>query len=263
MRAKDKTNLIRVGIFVTGLTIVLMIMITAIGKESGLFDKKALITAHVQNAENLKTGAVVELRGLRIGHVEAIKIIGQDMVEISLIINAEDLKWIRKDSKVAISNAGLVGDKYLEIKGGTKEAGKFKEGEDVLLSEPNFDFKAIAAKGGSIADKADRVLAKLEVILEAMDAQKLGNTIDSFSKAADNMSRASNSMPQTADKLQKAAATLDQVMKRIETGPGTAHAMIYDDQLYEDLRKLLGGAERNSVIKYFIRESIKKAPTKD
>ncbi len=71
MRAKDKTNLIRVGIFVTGLTIVLMIMITAIGKESGLFDKKALITAHVQNAENLKTGAVVELRGLRMGHVEA------------------------------------------------------------------------------------------------------------------------------------------------------------------------------------------------
>jgi hypothetical protein len=38
--------------------------------------------------------------------------------------------------------------------------------------------------------------------------------------------------------------------------------LIYDDALHADLRKLLGGAERNTVIKYFIRESIKKAPPK-
>jgi phospholipid/cholesterol/gamma-HCH transport system substrate-binding protein len=39
--------------------------------------------------------------------------------------------------------------------------------------------------------------------------------------------------------------------------------LIYDDAVYDNLRKLFGGAERSSVIKYFIRESIKKAPKKE
>ncbi|MBY0515706.1 MAG: MlaD family protein [Bacteriovoracaceae bacterium] len=262
MRAKDRSNLVRVGIFVTGLTIVLMIMIAAIGKESALFEKKVMVRAQVLNAENLKPGASVELRGLRIGHVEEIKIVGQELVEIGALITESDLKWIKKDGKVSINNAGLVGDKYLEIIGGSEEAERFNPLKDVLTSEPSLDFKAMAAKGGSIADKADRVLSKVEVLVEAIDGKKLAVTMDSLSKAAEHFSKASAPMAATAHKLESASTRLDQVMERVQKGPGTAHAMIYDDALYEDLRKLLGGAERNTVIKYFIRESIKKAPTK-
>jgi len=63
MRAQDKTNLVKVGMFVTALSIVMMILIVAIGKESSLFSPKSTIRARVVNAENLKTGAVVELKG--------------------------------------------------------------------------------------------------------------------------------------------------------------------------------------------------------
>ena len=263
MRAKDKKNLIKVGIFVTMLTAVLMIMITAIGKESSLFESRVLLRAQVANAEALKHGAVVELRGLRIGHVQDILIIGQEQVEITLLISEKNLRWIRKDSKVEINNAGLVGDKFLQIKGGTPEAGAFEPEQDVLNYEASFDLKAIAAKGGSIADKAERVLSRLEVVLEALEPQKLATTLEGLSRTADNVARMSAPMGATAQRLESAAQRLDNVMERVQKGPGTAHSLVYDDALYEDLRKLLGGAERNSVIKYFIRESIKKAPPKE
>ena len=51
-------------------------------------------------------------------------------------------------------------------------------------------------------------------------------------------------------------------MSRIENGPGTMNSMIYDDGLHDDLRSLLGGASRNKIIKYFIRESIKGSERK-
>jgi phospholipid/cholesterol/gamma-HCH transport system substrate-binding protein len=263
MRAQDRSNLVKVGIFVTSLTIVLAIMITAIGKESSMFSPKATIKARVINAENLKVGSTVELRGLRIGHVEDIKIVGYQEVEILINIIAENLKWIRKDSKVAISNAGLVGDKYLEIQGGTSEGGDFNPEKDILQSEPSLDFKAMATKGGNIADKADRVLDKVEVMRMAIDAKKLAVTVDGLAKTADNLGKATGPLVATSKKLESASERFDAVMTRVQKGPGTAHSLVYDDGLYEDLRKLMGGAERNSIIKYFIRESIKKAPPKE
>ncbi len=262
MRANDKSNLVKVGIFVTLLTVVLMIMIVAIGKESSLFDNRVTLRAAVPNAENLRPGAVVELRGLRIGFVEEIVISGQESVEIQLLISDKNLPWIRKDSKVEISNAGLVGDKYLQIKGGTQEAGAFDPASDVLQFEASFDLKAIAAKGGNIADKAERIMVKLDVLLDAIDPAKLSTTMDGLARTADNMGRATAPMQATMQKLESMAGRFDSIAERVQRGPGTANSLIYDDGVYEDLRKLLGGAERNTVIKYFIRESIKKAPTK-
>jgi phospholipid/cholesterol/gamma-HCH transport system substrate-binding protein len=262
MRANDKSNLVKVGIFVTLLTVVLMIMIVAIGKESSLFDTRVTLRAAVPNAENLRPGAVVELRGLRIGFVEEIVISGQESVEILLLISDKNLPWIRKDSKVEISNAGLVGDKYLQIKGGTQEAGAFDPATDMLQFEASFDLKAIAAKGGNIADKAERIMVKLDVLLDAIDPAKLSTTMDGLARTADNMGRATAPMQATMQKLESMAGRFDSIAERVQKGPGTANSLIYDDGVYEDLRKLLGGAERNTVIKYFIRESIKKAPTK-
>lgn len=262
MRAKDRSNLVKVGIFVSALCVVLMVMVVAIGKESSMFSPKASIRAQVLNAQNLKVGSSVELRGLRIGHVEEIQITGYQEVEIILTITSEHLRWIRQDSKVAISNAGLVGDKYLEIIGGSAEGGDFDPAKHVLSAEPAFDFKAMANKGGSIADKTDRVLEKVEGMLTAIDPQKLATAVDGLAKTAENLGRSTKPLAESSNKLNTAIGRLDSVLTQVQKGPGTAHSLVYDDALYEDLRKLMGGAERNSVIKYFIRESIKKAPAK-
>ncbi|MFP5459596.1 MAG: MlaD family protein [Bacteriovoracia bacterium] len=262
MRAKDRSNLVKVGIFVSSLCVILMIMVVSIGKESSMFSPKSSIRARVMNAQNLKVGSSVELRGLRIGHVEEIQITGHQEVEIVLTVTSEHLRWIRQDSKVAISNAGLVGDKYLEIIGGSAEGGDFDPTKHILSAEPAFDFKAMANKGESIADKTDRVLEKVDSMLTAIDPQKLATAVDGLAKTAENLGRSTKPLAESSNKLNTAIGRLDSVLMQVQKGPGTAHSLVYDDALYEDLRKLMGGAERNSVIKYFIRESIKKAPPK-
>ncbi|MCE3013366.1 MAG: MlaD family protein [Proteobacteria bacterium] len=260
MRAQDKSNLVKVGMFVTALSIVMMILIVAIGKESSLFSPKSTIRARVFNAENLKTGAVVELKGLRIGTVEEIRIISQQEVEISLSITSENLNWIKNDSMVAIQNAGLVGDKYIEIKGGGDQSPTFNPEKDILAAEASLDLKAIATKGGNIADKADRIMTKLELLIAAIEPEKINKIVNNLSTTTENFAKTTAPMSSASQKMDKAMGKLELVMSRVESGPGTAHSLIYDDEVYEKLRKLMGGAERNSVIKYFIRESIKKAP---
>lgn len=274
-RKKDEKNFIKVGIFIAGLTVILMLMVVSIGKENSIFDPKVEIKARVNNVSNLKPGSYVELKGIRVGTVTDIQIRSDEEVEITLTILESQLRWIKSDAKVSISTAGLVGDKFLEIYNGTKEAPSFDPEKDILVSEDLADIKRIITKGESIATVAERILNKVDTILHNMDdGKKIIETVNSLHKTSHNLEKISQELKEaqlgatiknvnsSMAKLEKASGSMERIMGRIEEGPGTLNSMIYDDGLHEDLRALLGGASRNKIIKYFIRESIKNSERK-
>jgi phospholipid/cholesterol/gamma-HCH transport system substrate-binding protein len=274
-RKRDQKNLVKVGAFVAGLVAVLMVMIASIGKETSLFEPKVDIRARVINVSNLKPGSYVELKGIRIGAVTRIEIISEDEVEITMTILEKELRWIKQDSKVSISTAGLVGDKFVEIYNGTRESPRFRPEKDVLVSEDLTDLKKIMVKGDSIAKTTNLILEKLDnIMVKIGDGQLVVDTVKSLNKASGNLEAITTELreAQMAKMVKnvnsgmvsfnRASATLERVLTRIEKGPGTVNSLIYDDGTHEDLRALLGGAQRNKVIKYFIRESIKKSEQK-
>lgn len=259
MRAKDKSNLTKVGFFVSALVAVLMVFIISIGKETSLFESKVVLKARVPNAEKVKVGAVVELKGLRVGYVEDVSIIGEDAVEVLLLVREKNLRWIKKDCKISIANAGLVGDKMVEITGGSPDAPIFNPEQDVLGAEEGMDLKNLANKGSEIASTTERLMHKAEALIDQLEKHKLHSAIENLAKGAEHLAPATAKMDKAMGHLVSATERLDGVLTRVQKGPGTIHDLVYDDQVYENLRKLLGGAERNSVVKYFVRESIKNA----
>ena len=275
LRKKDEKNFIKVGLFISALTAILMVMIVSIGKENSFFESKIEMKAHVDNVKNLKPGSYVELKGIRVGSVHDIEILGEENVEIRFTILESQLKWIKQDSKVSISTAGLVGDKYLEIYDGTKASNNFNPDKDVLKSENLADMKQIMTKGESIATITERILSRLDQIIFNMDdGRKIIETVNSLSKASQNVEKITQELREaqigqtvknvnlSMARLEKASGSIERIMARIESGPGTMNALIYDDSLHESLRALLGGASRNKVIKYFIRESIEDSERK-
>lgn len=274
-RKKDEKNLVKVGIFISALTAVLMVMIVSIGKENSIFNQKVNLISRVDDVKNLKPGCYVELKGIRIGTVNEINIISNEEVEIVASVLESEIQWIKQDSKVSISTAGLVGDKYLEIYSGSKDAPTFNPDKDILKSENLADMKQIITKGESIATITERILTRFDLILYNMDdGKKIIETVNSLNRASVNIEKISKELAdaqvgQTVKninssmaKLEKTANSAEKIMARIEKGPGTLNSMIFDNALHEDLRALLGGASRNKVIKYFIRESIKKSESK-
>lgn len=265
VRKKDQKNFIKVGAFLAGLILVLMIMIASIGKESSLFEPKTDIKARVANVSNLKPGSYVELKGIRIGTVTKVSIVSEEQVEITMTVIEDLLKWVKQDSKVSISTAGLVGDKFVEIHKGSKESPQFNPEKDILIADDVTDFKQIINKGESIASVTDRILQKLDVVLYQLeDGKALVQTVNSLNKASSNLEKITSElkdaqMGQMVKSVNRASASMDRILTRIEKGPGTMNSLIYDEAVHDDLRALLGGAQRNKVIKYFIRESIKKS----
>ncbi|MDP2315542.1 MAG: MlaD family protein [Pseudomonadota bacterium] len=58
--------------------------------------------------------------------------------------------------------------------------------------------------------------------------------------------------------LQGAAVSLRGITDAVNAGEGTAGLLVRDPQLYEDLRVLLGGAQRNALLRAYIRATVER-----
>ena len=63
--------------------------------------------------------------------------------------------------------------------------------------------------------------------------------------------------------LHATATALRQVAESIERGEGTVGMLAKDPTLYEDLRALLGGAQRNKLLKAYIRRTVERSEQQD
>lgn len=262
MRPEDKKSILITGSFVTFLLLVTAISLFLISKESKLFSLKAEITTRVSNAQSLREGAAVHFKGIKIGSVARVEIASVDDIIIHLAVEQEFLKWIKTDSYIAIRTQGVLGDKYLEILGGLTDSESIKNGHRLVTNEDS-QFDKFINKGEDILVVANRVLLKLDTLMGPVENNRIDNilsNIEKFSQKADRLFSAvePKKLSSAVNGLSDASHAFEEVMTRIQKGPGSAHSLIYDPTVHEDLKSLLGGAQRSRVLQYFIRETIKE-----
>ncbi len=258
MREKDKKNFIKVGLFTAALLLVFMIVVVSIGKEQSFFEKKTKLRTIVPDAGGLKEGSFVQLKGIKIGSVTSIDILAIDKIQISFSLAEKYHQWVKKDCLIAISNAGLVGDKYVEILRGSEAAG-VAEWEDILKPDKSFVLQEWIDKGDSVITNINKTLEKIQLSLDSVNKdKKLSSVLENLDNTLKNMNGLTGELKQTSHSATTLINRFDKIASRVESGPGTLYSLIHDDELYENFVTLLGGANRSKLLKYFIRESIKR-----
>ena len=63
---------------------------------------------------------------------------------------------------------------------------------------------------------------------------------------------------QVVDDLAATVASLRKTSEALENGQGSLGLLAHDPALYEDLRALVGGAQRNKLLRNYIRQTIEK-----
>ena len=277
MKKDDQKNLIRTGAFVFFLASVLIGVVTTIGRESSFFSGKAHLKASTKNAQGLRPGSSVQCSGIKIGKISDISVKSLTQIEIDFSIDLKYQEWIRKDSLISINTEGLVGDKYLEILPGGEASPMAMEG-DILNQKVEFELKQFIGKGDQITTSLANTLKKVEMLLTKIDEgahiqsslsniDKTTHNFDIISQRVDGISQSISpkdlklilsNLSETSQEFTKTSTRINRLLDRIETGPGNLHSIIYDDDLYAKVNALLGGVNKNKVLKYFIRESIKR-----
>ena len=133
-----------VGVFVFLGLLFLLTGVLIVGNLRETFKRKMNVVVLFDDVGGLQKGNNIWLSGVKIGMVDHLKFYGKSQVEVSMSVDIKAQQFIPKDSKVKISNDGLIGNKILVVYGGTEKSLVVQEG-DTLRVEKTFTSEDVIA----------------------------------------------------------------------------------------------------------------------
>ncbi len=130
----NKRN-ITVGIFVLLGVIILITGIFVLGGKQKRFVKTVRAIAIFKDVSGLKAGNNVWFSGVKVGTVKGVHFYGNSQVEVDMNIEASSQQYIRKNAGATISSDGLIGNKIVEIFGGSTAAAPIEDNDRLQTRE--------------------------------------------------------------------------------------------------------------------------------
>jgi phospholipid/cholesterol/gamma-HCH transport system substrate-binding protein len=254
---------VKVGLFVFLGLVVTAAVVFFLGDERRLFESKYQFRATFGDVQGLKPGAPVRLSGVDIGYVKAVAH-GPDPNDDRLYVTFEVVRAeaarVRGDSVAKVGNKGLLGDKMLEVTPGTPGHAALPPGS-VVPSEEASDYSALLSQAGEMARKADAILTNVEKASSTFADERVREDVQRSLHAvslilnevaagngyvgrllrdpaeAERLSHAVGSFDRTAAKLSETLDGVNQVVARVEKGPGFAHDVVYGTQGTETVNR--------------------------
>jgi phospholipid/cholesterol/gamma-HCH transport system substrate-binding protein len=155
---------IRLGIFVFATLLIFAGGVFLIGSRQFFFRKTYRLYAQFQNVAGLGPGAAVRVAGVHEGTVRSISLPdrpdGQARVAMELQSQTRDV--VKKDSVASIAAEGLVGDMYVEISFGSKDAPSVTDGETIRGQAP-LQVADLLKKANQILDSANGAVQQVDL----------------------------------------------------------------------------------------------------
>jgi len=132
--AKQGINSVKLGAFVLGGLLFLVLLLYMIGKNRNLFGATYVLKARFENIQGLVPGNNVRFSGIQAGTVKKLKILSDTIIEVTMVMDKKMLTIIRKNAVVSIGTDGLVGNKVINIVP-ARQPGPLAEEDDILVSK--------------------------------------------------------------------------------------------------------------------------------
>lgn len=209
---------LKVGLVVTLALLVLLFTVFLAGSIEDIFSPKVALRAQIEDVRGLRKGAPVWISGIEVGSVKNIRLSGNYGTVVTLSVNKNTLKHIKKDSQASILTMGLLGDKYVELSAGSHGAEPVQPG-DMIRGASQLDLKNVMEIGTSSIQKMTDFLTKLDNLVTKIE--KGEGTISKFI-----------SDPSLYDNLRDSTKALSSTLKEIRDARGTVKLLIEDPTLY-------------------------------
>ena len=260
---------LRVGIFVmVGLAVLGFLILNSSG-DFNPFREKMRLKARFVAADGLREGSEVQLAGVRIGKVEAVKFLPADspedftieaVMQIDKVLDDQPIsERIRTDSNAQlVATSLLANDKIINISVGTAKGTPVSE-NDILESRVAISVNQLTQTGNDLLEQINKLAVPANDILNKANQGEgtLGRIVNDESLYR-NLDSAIAETKLTVTRLQ---TTVD----KVNSGQGTAGKLLNDPALYNSLNKTVATLEsisndiksgRGSAGKFFSDEAL-------
>ena len=126
---------IKVGALMAVAAVMFLAALVFVGGVNLLRKKKVTYTTYFKFAAGVEPGNFVRFGGLKVGTVSAAEIDPQDSTRIRVRLSVKDGTPFRVNSTARISTLGFLGENYVEVSPGTRDAPLLKPGSEIRAAE--------------------------------------------------------------------------------------------------------------------------------
>jgi phospholipid/cholesterol/gamma-HCH transport system substrate-binding protein len=123
----------KIGWFLLVAAAGLALMFVGLAMKQELFTPKSQLYFITQSGTDIKKGMAVKLSGFNIGRVESLALTEDANVKVTLSINNQYMKWVRRDSRARLAKEGLIGDTFVEIPPGSDGEPMLRHGDSIVF----------------------------------------------------------------------------------------------------------------------------------
>lgn len=227
--AKRTINNVRLGAFVLGGLLFLVLLLYMIGKKEHLFGATYLLKARFTDAGGLVEGNNVRFSGINVGTVKSIKIQEDAAIEITMVIDEKMLSVIRKNAVVSIGTEGLVGNKVINITP-AREPGSPAEAGDTLLTKEAIDTDDILDTLFHTNNDVAVIAAELKTTVQRINNSTLWSLMADKSIPSDLKTSLAHIRNATGE-AQVLAGNLNSIITDVKDGKGSIGLLLRDTSL--------------------------------
>ena len=184
-------------------------------KTQNLFEEEITLYAKMSSIQAVNKDTNVIISGLDIGAVTDVDIDDENNVVITMSILKKYQKLIRTDSTAELLNFkfALLGKSVIEISVGSPQLPVIEDGSTLVIKE-SFNLVQLVAKFEPVLVTLQDSIKKINDILQAIDAQKIGENLS-------NLDSISND--------------LKVITRQIRQGKGAAGNAIFNEDMQDDV----------------------------
>lgn len=236
MKPNNNRRAIIVGIFIfIGLAIFIIAVLT-LGTQKKTFEKTMSIKALFDNVNGLQKGNNIWYSGVKIGTIKKVMLTGNSMVEVTMNIEEQSSKFIRKDALAKISSDGLIGNKIIVIYGGSPQSPAIQPG-DVLAIEKLLNTEEMMKTLSKNNDNLLEITNGFKLVSQRMvDGKGTIGKLLTDEALINNLDATINTLRKTSINLEKFSTSMSSYTAQLHTKGTLANDLVTDTIVFSSLR---------------------------
>lgn len=236
MRSTGSKRAVIVGIFIfLGLAILVMTILT-LGSQKKTFGDSVGVKSFFDNVNGLQKGNNIWFSGVKVGTIKSITIRGNGKVEVDMNVEDKSAGFIKKDALAKLSTDGLIGNKIIEIYGGSPESASITQGDTLSGAK----LLSTDAMMNTLSKNNDNILAitnDLKVITQGIAQGKgsIGKLLTS-DELADNLNNTVLTVQKASENLERLSANISNYTASLNKEGSFANDLVSDTVVFSRLR---------------------------
>lgn len=236
--SKRTENNVKLGTFVLGGLLFLVVLLYMIGKNRNLFGATYVLKARFENIQGLVAGNNVRFSGIQAGTVKKVKILTDTVIEVTMIIEKKMQTIIRKNAIVSIGTDGLVGNKVVNISP-VKQPAAFAMDGDILLTKKAVNTDEMLQTLNKTNNDVSVIAADLKTTVQRINSSGALWALLNDNAIPQDLRNAVSNIRMATGKAGNMVDNLDAIVRDVKNGKGSVGALLTDTSFAKNLNNAI------------------------